>query len=288
MNEEIVVPSIANSSIKIYDTQKSTKNEAICDWHFHNEFELLMLKEGEKIYYTNNETVMLKKGDIVFVNQRTPHKTKSLSGSKSILFQFNNEFSVDVPNLYKFALSLFNNTKNPIVLFKDKTFINEQLKECFRKIRNENSKKDKAHGMYIRAYVLEILSCLYRNDIIDEPSSLLHMKTISRLLPVFEYVDSNYQEQINLDDISNILNIDKAHFCRLFKKATHTTFLEYLNFVRVCSAEYLLRETTKSVSEIAFETGFLSSAYFAKVFKKFNHFTPSEYRKTILDNHFEI
>ena len=80
--------------------------------------------------------------------------------------------------------------------------------------------------------------------------------------------DSQYGVKYQLDDLSKLLNLNQSYFCRLFKQATNSTFIEYLNFVRVCKAEKLLFTTNKTVSEISMDVGFSSVSYFNRVFKK--------------------
>ena len=73
----------------------------------------------------------------------------------------------------------------------------------------------------------------------------------------------------------------KIYFCRLFKKGTGKSYIDYLNYVRVSTAEELLRTTDLSISIIMEKTGFTSLSYFTKVFKNQNGISPSSYRKHI-------
>ena len=70
------------------------------------------------------------------------------------------------------------------------------------------------------------------------------------------------------------------HFCRIFKKVTGKTFIQYLNFVRLREAEKLLIMSDKSVSEIAVSVGFQNTSYFSHIFKKEKSVCPMTYRKS--------
>jgi AraC-like DNA-binding protein len=126
-------------------------------------------------------------------------------------------------------------------------------------------------------------ACLYRFGITENKRDSNELKAVERVLPALRYISENYSKQITLEEVSCILSVDKAHFCRLFKKAMNVSFTDYLNFVRLNHAEELLRKTDMSVSEIAYEVGILSSSYFAEIFKKFNSITPTQYRKMSVD-----
>ncbi|MBR5057184.1 MAG: helix-turn-helix transcriptional regulator, partial [Clostridiales bacterium] len=57
-------------------------------------------------------------------------------------------------------------------------------------------------------------------------------------------------------------------FSRFFRHALGQTFSDYLLYVRLTEAEKLLITTSKSISQIALDTGFSTSSYFITQFKK--------------------
>ena len=132
--------------------------------------------------------------------------------------------------------------------------------------------------MFIKSEVLKIFAILYRYNIVADPLSYFNAKNMERILPVLDYVDTHYAEPVSLNQMCKLLNVDKAHFCRIFKKAVNTSFVQYLNFVRVLKAEKLLLSTDKSIAQISEETGFSSPAYFAKTFKLNMSCSPSYYK----------
>ncbi len=279
VNNEIIIPSVTNTSIKIYDSQQTSKKATSCDWHFHNEIELFYLYEGSKIFYTKNQVVKLQEGDIAFVNSRVPHKTLTPALSRGILIQFTDDLYFDEEFVDNYALAFLKNKEVDLCIFPAGTCVNIQLCECFKKISKEYLNKDKFHNMYIKAYVFEALACLYRYNILVAPDKLMNKKSIFDILPALDYISKHYCERITLDDVCSLIYTEKSHFCKLFKKATKTSFLNYLNFIRICHAEILLRQTRKSIAEIAIETGFSSPSYFAETFKKINLLSPTAYRK---------
>ena len=86
--------------------------------------------------------------------------------------------------------------------------------------------------------------------------------------------DMMINEQMTLGEIGELLNLNESYFCRLFKKATGSTFTEYLNFVRICKAEHMIKNGA-SISESAYGVGFSSLSYFNRVFVRFFGENPS-------------
>ena len=94
-----------------------------------------------------------------------------------------------------------------------------------------------------------------------------------------EIIRKNYTYRLTLEDISEKLHISREHLCRIFRQTTGMTVMEYIMRYRVmCSAEKLIN-SEESISEIAFGCGFDSASYFDKIFARYFHCTPGDYRK---------
>ncbi len=279
MKTEILHPTLANTTIRVHNGRKSNSEGRWFDWHMHNEFELLIVTEGEKIYYIENNTFPLCEGDIIFLNSNVPHKTFQPGNSRSTHVQF--QATINPGDLEKkdFLFHFINHTSTDIAIFKKGTPINAQLSECIIKSSTEHAKQLPSYDLFIKGYVYQILAILYRNNIINNPEDFFSSHNIEKVLPVLNYIDKHFAENVTLDEMSRMLNIDKSYFCRIFKKAVNTTFTDYLNFVRICHAEKLLTTTDKSISEISYQVGFSSLAYFTKTFKEYKNCTPSIYKK---------
>ena len=83
-----------------------------------------------------------------------------------------------------------------------------------------------------------------------------------------------------------MFNFNEQYFCRLFKSIVGTSPINYINFVRVSKAEKLLKKET-SLLKVANDMGFSSLSYFNRVFKKYKHYSPGEYKKIIRAREFE-
>ena len=91
------------------------------------------------------------------------------------------------------------------------------------------------------------------------------------------YIDDNYHEPIDLDQISQQAFLSRFHFHRLFRRIYRRTPHQYLTWKRIDKAKDLLSEN-KPVTEVCNEVGFESIGSFSVLFKKEIGFAPQYYR----------
>lgn len=99
------------------------------------------------------------------------------------------------------------------------------------------------------------------------------------ILSIKEYINLHYQENIDLNTVSQLVNMTPSHLSSLFKKETGENFSVYLTEVRMKEAQRLLNNSNALIYEVAELTGYANSSYFGKAFKKFYGITPEEYKK---------
>lgn len=95
------------------------------------------------------------------------------------------------------------------------------------------------------------------------------------------YIQTHYQKDISLDDVSREVDISPYYFSKLFKEETGQNFIEYLTQVRMEHAKQLMEQGTElSMKEICASCGYQDPNYFSRIFKKNIGQTPTEYRET--------
>ncbi|PHV69797.1 DNA-binding response regulator [Sporanaerobium hydrogeniformans] len=95
---------------------------------------------------------------------------------------------------------------------------------------------------------------------------------------ILDFIQNHYTEDISLQDVARAMNYSDAYFCKLFKQCFEKSFTTYLSEFRIEKAKQLLVDVTINVKEISDKVGYRDSNYFAKVFKRREGVTPSEYR----------
>ncbi|MBO7187359.1 MAG: AraC family transcriptional regulator [Clostridia bacterium] len=94
------------------------------------------------------------------------------------------------------------------------------------------------------------------------------------------YIESNYFRDFNASILADILKISRSYFTTTFTKKTGESPYNYLLKTRVKNAKHYLKNTTLSVTEIAFSVGFNSIERFSEIFKRFTGLSPNAYRKS--------
>ena len=98
-----------------------------------------------------------------------------------------------------------------------------------------------------------------------------------RIVAAKVFIDDNYQESIDLEQISKQAFLSRFHFHRLFTKIYRRTPHQYLTQKRLDKAKDLLSEN-KTVTDVCNEVGFESIGSFSVLFKKEIGFAPTYYR----------
>lgn len=94
-----------------------------------------------------------------------------------------------------------------------------------------------------------------------------------------EYMNTHFSNDISLQEVAVNSFTSPFHFSRLFKKITSFSPHQYLQQVRMKHAEMLLKNSNLPVADIAYSSGFSSTAYFATAFKQQYKLNPLQYRK---------
>ncbi|MGN1001900.1 MAG: helix-turn-helix domain-containing protein [Oscillospiraceae bacterium] len=95
---------------------------------------------------------------------------------------------------------------------------------------------------------------------------------------ILDYLRDNYSQPVGLAEISGRFYVSQTYICDLFSKYLNTTFVKYLNGLRLDQAKRLLETTGLPVSQVALETGFRDYSYFSKLYKKKFGVSPSDSR----------
>ncbi len=99
-----------------------------------------------------------------------------------------------------------------------------------------------------------------------------------QVVQILEYIEAYLHEDIKLTDLATLLGMSQFHFSHLFKQATGITPYQYLLQQRIERAKQLLKQTDRSITEIAFSCGFSSHSHLSKQFRQLTGITPKAYR----------
>ena len=138
-------------------------------------------------------------------------------------------------------------------------------------------------GFYRFIKLLEILYelSLDQDYHILASNSFAHTKQTPdsrRVRKVEEYIDQHFKEEIRLQTVSDLAGMTPTAFSRFFKIRTGKTLSDYIIDIRLGYAARLLVDTTTSVVEICYESGFNNVSNFNRIFKKRKGCSPTTFR----------
>lgn len=96
-----------------------------------------------------------------------------------------------------------------------------------------------------------------------------------------DYVRERLAEEISIETLAGLVELSPFHFSRVFKQATGMSPLQFVTRERITRAQQLIRETSRSLIDIALEVGYTSPSHFAKLFRRLTGVTPTEFRGSL-------
>lgn len=104
-------------------------------------------------------------------------------------------------------------------------------------------------------------------------------KNKHKIQQAVEYIRQNFQQELNMAMVSNMISMNYSLFSFEFKQYTGSNFVTYLRNIRMEEAKRLLSETDLKISEISKAVGYDNEKHFMKIFKSTCGVSPTEYRK---------
>lgn len=258
-----------------------------CPWHFHPEYELVLVLRSTGRRMVGDHIGYFGEDDLVFMGSGIPHvwinDNQFINGeadyaADAIVIHFMDSFLgekfLSIPEMENFKNILRLSSRGIAYHGETRTRINNLMKNML----NMSGLK-RLSALFD---IFDILATSTEYDVLASPSyTQIELKASDRFGKVTEYIMRNFDKEITLPEVASIANMAVTTFCNFFKDHFRVTFVEYLNTVRIGYACKLLADDDYNIVEIAYESGFKNLANFNRQFKRFKNMTPTEYRKTI-------
>jgi AraC-like DNA-binding protein len=280
---EVLQPASGHSFL----VRKFGKSAFDAPYHFHEEFELTYIVQGNGKRYVGSHMENFSTGDLVLLGPNLPHCWKLESDNRdeeeasAIVIQFSANFLgedfFDKPEMQHIK-KLFKDSECGISFNPDiRGTVNKSMKLLAEEKGNFKM-------------LMNLLDMLQRLAVSTEYSLLDQQRSIAeqsraeqeRINPVFAYLVENFRGQVSLDRASDIAHMTPNAFCKYFKKITRKTFMETVIEYRLNYSTQQLVQTDKPISQISFESGFGDVSHFYKMFKHKMHQSPLNYRKNFM------
>jgi len=277
---EAIEPNFGHSyTYQKFDSAKNNKDNY---WHYHPEIELVYINGGTGKRQIGSHVSCYNGGDLMLIGSNLPHCgfTDKFTGNKSeTVIQMKADFLgndfFSIPEMKKIS-SLFEMAKSGIAFYgKTKEIVGEKMEAM--------EGKSDFRGLLSILSILNDLSNSREMKILNAEgfSMETEIKDNDRINLIFNYVKTNFKEDIPLKTIADLSSMTVPSFCRYFKKITNKTFVQFVNEYRLVHASKLLAEQPISITDVCFDSGFNNFSHFNKSFKAFTGQSPSEYRNQL-------
>lgn len=273
---QINLPS-SNGISLTYGTTASGETQK----HTHDFDEIVIVTNGTGKQYVNNEEYFVSAGDVFIVKGDALHYYENVDnievynvGYKPWVLKDFSQMLLKSAGYHSFFI--FEPAYRRKNHFSEKLHLEKEalseLVVMLKKLKEEL--KIANNELSVTGLFMQITGYLLRHLKLTADVK----KDVSPAKKIIDYIEENLAEQISLEELSRFSGMSKNGIIAMFLRLYGTTPLKYINNARLYRAENLLKNTEKSITELALECGFSDSNYFSRVFKAYRGKTPREYR----------
>ncbi|MDT8715109.1 AraC family transcriptional regulator [Clostridium sp. 19966] len=247
-------------------------------YHWHTEYEMLRIIEGEFLLTLNGNKLNLGKGDIAFIQDGILHGGTAkdciyeciVFDMKSLL-KDNNICGRQINDIINHSKIVYPNLPSHI----------PDLEQICNYLFQSMADKKLGYEFITKGSLYHLLGIILQNNLYSTPKEITikNQQKLSQFKNVITIIEQRYSEALSLDDLSKAAGMSPKYFCRFFREITQRSPIDYLNYYRVECACQQLVSSNDSITEIALNCGFNDISYFIKTFKKYKGITPKHYLK---------
>ena len=273
----------------IHHTTVSYGMELALYLHYHNEMEFFYLEEGEVDFIIEDEPFRVKAGEAMFIPSGLIHYANNASADNADCsfhaLVFDATLLTEVlPHYCRHYIypALYNARKSIMHINKDTDCHNDcnnKILELLIPIFNMDKSDIDMYELELRGRLLMIWQLMYNSHFVTVHNNSVYDHIYPQLKNCIDYIDNNYQENIELTLLAQTAGMSQGHFCRVFKEFTGFTPFTYLNRKRILESCRFLTDSSESIAEIATKCGYNNISYYNRTFLKIMQETPSDFRK---------
>lgn len=247
-------------------------------FHWHIEYELLLVLQGDFALMVDGQSYTLHAGDAAFLSSGAVHGgIPSDCVYECLVFDLNRLLE-NYGGLFrqKYA-DLFDPETQISVLHTAGTPCCRLISDIFSAMKHKkNGYEFFTIGMLWQLFGQILAEHSYT---VTAPSARRSAQDAAQIKQVLNFIRKHYDSRLTLSDLADVLGISPEHFCRIFHAVTGKSPIDYLNYYRVECACELLCTSSDSITEIAYSCGFRDLSYFNRIFHRYKNISPGRYRK---------
>ena len=248
------------------------------DYVMAYDFRIFYVKDGEMQIETENNEYIISKKSLILIPPATAYRIRDCKKDTYIyilnfdLDSSHSELAPMPPDLtksfdYKKAIISKSDEFQSVHTETDSFWVEEYLELLIEESLSENIYCDEMKSAYMKILLINLKREKIKESL---PKIIIETK---------KYIEENCLENLTNRNISEHFGYHPLYLNRIFNKHTGKTIHIYALECKLKEADRMLASTEKSIYEIAELTGFNTSEYFSKVYKKYYNQSPSQARK---------
>ena len=239
-------------------------------------FELIVLARGQQTYEVNGHRHLLKGGQIFVTQPGQIHGTAQEVEDKGRLYWMELCQIKPGTRLLGLAATQSKTIMRRLAQLPSHPFGGgEALVATFERIiAVASAPRSPLQPARLTSLVIQLIL-----DLLELAEAAPPRKQDHQIENAFRLIENNLESPPSPESLARSARMSLSHFNEAFRKLTGIPPAEYVTRRRVDRASELLRNSPRSVTEIAHALGFESSQHFATVFKRFTGRSPGAFRQ---------
>lgn len=246
--------------------------------HWHQEWELNYISNGEGIVRLGDSEAKIRCGDIVLICPEVLHaiETDQTLCCEAVVFR-TGMFGGTEDRSYAEILFPLCNGASKFLPIQSNCCYYDKIKKCVETILFCAKENRADSDLLMKAELLRLLFYVCQTDCMVPETDILQSEEIRKTI---DFMEINYMEPVTIEELARQANLSKSYFMRRFREFAGMGAVEYLNKLRIQKACMFIGNG-KSISEAALSSGFRNLSNFNRHFKLIVGCTPMEYKKSL-------
>ena len=233
-------------------------------WHWHEEIEIDIVREGNAIYTIGDDIIKVPTGNAIIIKSNVFHSIQSEGEDCSIIsiiFSSSILFSDVVSSMSLTYFKPFANMPDKAKFINPSDRVGKVLFSYIEDIIDYNLNREYGYELLTKSVLYQFWFLLIKDMPHKEFArrNVVSVDKISadeeRIKDAITFIQQNYPDNISLDDIASSIHISKSECCRLFKRTISLTPFEYLTRYRILQACDIMIKSQRNDESISYLAG---------------------------------
>lgn len=251
----------------------------------HDFWEFVYVDKGEVIITADEESFVLKQGNIVFHKPNEWHNIKANGKVAPNIAIVTFECLCDAMKFFENRIAVVGQKQKDLISKIIEEYINAFSTPLNNPYTNKLKKNENApfgSAQLLKYYLCELLISFLRNDTQKKQQPMQSLNYANAMFKILvNYMEQNINKNITLEELAHVGGMSKKTIENIFASNVGRSAIDYFIYLKIEYAKKYLRENNYNVTQIADMLGYANVHYFSRQFKKTTGMSPTEYAISI-------